>query len=195
MQSSSFQELYNAFRAAVAVTEEDLDSFAVSPQGYGVQQLSRVPEILQIAPAVLLQLIGRRRACQTAISQPHAFLMQPCVLWSASCLVTCISVTVAILAAACAAMQVQYRGSAEERADLLRHYNEFKGDMDRVFDWLMLSRPDLDSHRFRDTLEQAIAAGGVTLGPALHAWHTKPPEYRPWPLLVSCRQLAVFVMI
>eukprot|EP00878_Enallax_costatus_P032438 GHUV01035648.1.p1 GENE.GHUV01035648.1~~GHUV01035648.1.p1 ORF type:complete len:127 (+),score=19.26 GHUV01035648.1:740-1120(+) len=29
MQSSNFTELYNAFRAAVKVTEEDLDSFAV----------------------------------------------------------------------------------------------------------------------------------------------------------------------
>lgn len=31
--------------------------------------------------------------------------------------------------------------------------------MTRVFDWLVLSRPDLDSHRFRDVIEAAIAAG------------------------------------
>lgn len=59
-------------------------------------------------------------------------------------------------------LQVQYRGSAEERADLLRYYNDFIGDMNRVFDWLMLSRPELDSHRFRDMLEQAIAQGMVS---------------------------------
>lgn len=56
-------------------------------------------------------------------------------------------------------LQVKYRGSAEERADLLQLVNRFRGDMRAVFDWLMLSRTDLDSHRFRDTLEQAVAAG------------------------------------
>jgi DnaJ family protein C protein 9 len=60
----------------------------------------------------------------------------------------------------CRAVQVTYRGSAEERADLLRLYQQHSGDMGRVFDWLMLSRPDMDSHRFRDTIEAAIAAGG-----------------------------------
>jgi len=54
---------------------------------------------------------------------------------------------------------VTYRGSAEERADLLRLYQQLGGNMTRVFDWMMLSRPDLDSHRFRDTIEAAIAAG------------------------------------
>jgi hypothetical protein len=56
-------------------------------------------------------------------------------------------------------VQVKYRGSAEERADLLQLVNRFRGDMRSVFDWLMLSRPELDSHRFRDTLEEAVAAG------------------------------------
>jgi hypothetical protein len=65
----------------------------------------------------------------------------------------------------CAAcLQVKYRGSAEERADLLQLVNRFKGDMRSVFDWLMLSRPELDSHRFRDTLEEAVAAGEQHLG-------------------------------
>jgi hypothetical protein len=42
---------------------------------------------------------------------------------------------------------------------LLRFYTEFGGNMSRVFDWLMLSRADMDSHRFRDIIEAAIAAG------------------------------------
>jgi DnaJ family protein C protein 9 len=54
---------------------------------------------------------------------------------------------------------VSYRGSTEERSDLLRFYTEFGGNMSRVFDWLMLSRPEMDSHRFRDIIEAAIAAG------------------------------------
>jgi DnaJ family protein C protein 9 len=62
-------------------------------------------------------------------------------------------------------MQVKYRGSAEERADLLQLVTRFRGDMRAVFDWLMLSRPELDSHRFRDTLEEAVAAGA--LGPCV----------------------------
>eukprot|EP00983_Pelagomonas_calceolata_P113080 1159950-Pelagomonas_calceolata.AAC.8 len=62
-----------------------------------------------------------------------------------------------------------YRGSDEERADLLRHYSEFKGDMGKVgygacavqcvFEWLMCSDPDLDSHRFMDAIQAAIDAG------------------------------------
>jgi DnaJ family protein C protein 9 len=56
-------------------------------------------------------------------------------------------------------VQVTYRGSAEERADLLQLYQQHSGGMARVFDWLMLSRPELDSHRFRDIIEAAIAAG------------------------------------
>ncbi len=62
----------------------------------------------------------------------------------------------------CFVWQVTYRGSAEERTELLRFYQEFKGDMSRVFDWLMLSRPELDSHRFRDIIETAIAVGVCT---------------------------------
>ncbi|WIA21276.1 hypothetical protein OEZ85_000509 [Tetradesmus obliquus] len=65
---------------------------------------------------------------------------------------------------------VKYRGSAEERADLLQLVNRFRGDMRAVFDWLMLSRTDLDSHRFRDTLEQAVAAGEVKAYKAYKAW-------------------------
>ncbi|KAF6258506.1 hypothetical protein COO60DRAFT_1626402 [Scenedesmus sp. NREL 46B-D3] len=82
VQGGNFQELYNAFREATKVTEDDVDSFAA-----------------------------------------------------------------------------KYRGSADERADLLQLVNRFRGDMRSVFDWLMLSRPELDSHRFRDILEEAITAG------------------------------------
>jgi DnaJ family protein C protein 9 len=60
--------------------------------------------------------------------------------------------------------QATYRGSSDERADLLQLYTQFSGDMPRVFDWLMLSRTDLDSHRFRDAIEAAIAAGASMKG-------------------------------
>ena len=52
-----------------------------------------------------------------------------------------------------------YRGSADERRELLEEYARHAGDMRRVFDWLILSRPELDSHRFADAIDAAIAAG------------------------------------
>ena len=55
--------------------------------------------------------------------------------------------------------QFEYRGSSEEREHLLQHYQRCRGDMTNVFDWVMLSRPELDSHRFRDILEEAIEKG------------------------------------
>ena len=77
-----------------------------------------------------------------------------------------------------------YRGSAEEERDLKDYFARFGGDMNqcvpqtpahiafgvcadaqrlpgglRVFDWLCCSRPDVDSHRFLETLRQAIESG------------------------------------
>lgn len=81
------------------------------------------------------------------------------------------------------AFEGQYRGSEEERGDLLKYYQQFKGNMDTVFVWVMLSRPELDSHRFMDTLEQAIAAGEVKRYKAFSRWArdvaTKPRPKDP----------------
>ncbi|KAF8067369.1 ATJ6 [Scenedesmus sp. PABB004] len=68
------------------------------------------------------------------------------------------------------AFAARYRGSAEERADLLACYARVGGDMARVFDWLMLSRPELDSHRFAEALRAAIAAGEARPTRAFDAW-------------------------
>eukprot|EP00775_Hariotina_reticulata_P010771 gene10771-10927_t len=65
---------------------------------------------------------------------------------------------------------VTYRGSDEERRDLLQFYLRFKGDMAKVFNYLMLSRPELDSHRFRNVLEAAIAAGELKASRAYKQW-------------------------
>eukprot|EP00879_Flechtneria_rotunda_P005897 GHRR01006203.1.p1 GENE.GHRR01006203.1~~GHRR01006203.1.p1 ORF type:complete len:359 (+),score=158.67 GHRR01006203.1:1460-2536(+) len=107
VQGGNFRELYAAFREAMKVTEEDLDTFAVT-----------------------------------------------------------------------------YRGSGEERADLLKFYTDFNGDMPKVFEWLMLSRPELDSHRFRATLEQAITAGDIKPTKVYKKWSAKvaatlPPTADP----------------
>jgi len=55
--------------------------------------------------------------------------------------------------------QRQYRGSAGERTDLLRHYSECGGDMAKVFAWVMLSRPDVDAPRFMAVIDEAIDKG------------------------------------
>ena len=52
--------------------------------------------------------------------------------------------------------EMQYRGSDEESRDLLSLYTRFRGDMKKVFDWMICSRPDIDSHRFRDNIRIAI---------------------------------------
>jgi len=54
-----------------------------------------------------------------------------------------------------------FKGGAEERADVLKHYEEFEGNMPRVFDWVMLSDPEQDSHRFMDLINSAIESGEV----------------------------------
>jgi hypothetical protein len=60
--------------------------------------------------------------------------------------------------------KIKYRGSPEERADLLRHYAECGGDMAKVFEWVMLSRPELDAHRFMAVLDDAIDKGEGAVG-------------------------------
>ncbi|KAG2453065.1 hypothetical protein HYH02_002398 [Chlamydomonas schloesseri] len=55
----------------------------------------------------------------------------------------------------------RYQGGEEERSDLLRYYSQFRGRMSDVFDHLMCSDPDLDSHRLMDIINAAIEAGEV----------------------------------
>ena len=50
-----------------------------------------------------------------------------------------------------------YRGGDEERADVVEAYVKFRGDMAKVFMWVMCSEESLDSHRFADIVEAAVA--------------------------------------
>lgn len=56
-------------------------------------------------------------------------------------------------------LQARYQGGEEERSDLLRYYTQFRGRMSDVFDHLMCSDPDVDSHRLMDVINAAIQAG------------------------------------
>lgn len=66
--------------------------------------------------------------------------------------------------------EAQYRGSEEEKQDLFKYYRNFQGRMDKVFAWLMCSRPEADSHRFRDWIEAEADCGNLERYPAYKKW-------------------------
>jgi DnaJ family protein C protein 9 len=57
-------------------------------------------------------------------------------------------------------LQDKYRGSEEEASDLLETYSSMQGKMKKVFDRVICSDEQLDSHRFMDMIEEAIEQGG-----------------------------------
>uniref|UniRef100_A0A1J3K0D9 Chaperone protein dnaJ 6 n=2 Tax=Noccaea caerulescens TaxID=107243 RepID=A0A1J3K0D9_NOCCA len=77
--------------------------------------------------------------------------------------------------------EANYRGSESEKKDLVELFNKFKGKMNRLFCSMLCSDPKLDSHRFKDILDEAIAAGEVKSSKAYEKWakkiisESKPP--------------------
>lgn len=57
--------------------------------------------------------------------------------------------------------QKSYQNSEEEKDDLLSSYNTHKGDMDAIYQTVMLSNVLDDDERFRAIIDQAIADGEV----------------------------------
>jgi DnaJ homolog subfamily C member 9 len=55
----------------------------------------------------------------------------------------------------------EYQGSDEERTDILGAYDEYKGDMDKIYENIMCSNVLDDDERFRDIIDDAIATGQV----------------------------------
>ena len=55
----------------------------------------------------------------------------------------------------------EYQGSEEEHADLLAAFEQFQGDLDRVYEVVMLSSVLDDDERFRTIIDKAIADGEV----------------------------------
>lgn len=66
----------------------------------------------------------------------------------------------------------KYKGSDEEKDDLLAAYEEFEGDMDKIYETVMLSNVLEDDARFREIIDAAIAAKEVPTFPA-YAKETK----------------------
>lgn len=62
---------------------------------------------------------------------------------------------------AIAVFAAKYKGSDEERDDLLRAYTQSKGNMDTVYEEVMLSDFRQDDERFRAIIDEAIELGEV----------------------------------
>ncbi|KAL0453066.1 UNVERIFIED_CONTAM: Chaperone protein dnaJ 6 [Sesamum latifolium] len=76
--------------------------------------------------------------------------------------------------------EANYRGSDSEKKDLLELYQKLKGNMDRLFCCMLCSDPVLDSHRFKDIIDEVISAGDLESTKAYEKWakrvsKTKPP--------------------
>uniref|UniRef100_A0A5B7C593 J domain-containing protein n=1 Tax=Davidia involucrata TaxID=16924 RepID=A0A5B7C593_DAVIN len=76
--------------------------------------------------------------------------------------------------------EANYRGSDSEKNDLIDLYKKYKGNMNRLFCSMLCSDLKLDSHRFKDILDEAIAAGELKSTKAYQKWakqvvETKPP--------------------
>ncbi|XP_057500687.1 LOW QUALITY PROTEIN: chaperone protein dnaJ 6-like [Actinidia eriantha] len=74
--------------------------------------------------------------------------------------------------------EANYRGSDSEKNDLIDLYKKYKGNMNRLFCSMLCSDPKLDSHRFKDILDEAIAAG-LKSTKAYQKWATKVSETKP----------------
>ncbi|KAI4300746.1 hypothetical protein L6164_034086 [Bauhinia variegata] len=75
--------------------------------------------------------------------------------------------------------EANYRGSGCEKNDLLSLYKEYKGKMNRLFCSMLCSDPKLDSHRFKDIIDEAIAAGELKATKAYQKWAKQVSETKP----------------
>ncbi|KAL5745789.1 hypothetical protein ACOSP7_026935 [Xanthoceras sorbifolium] len=75
--------------------------------------------------------------------------------------------------------EANYRGSDSEKKDLIDLYKEFKGNMKRLFCSMLCSDPKLDSHRFKDILDETIAAGEMKATKAFKKWAKQVSETEP----------------
>ncbi|XP_023538810.1 chaperone protein dnaJ 6-like [Cucurbita pepo subsp. pepo] len=72
--------------------------------------------------------------------------------------------------------EANYRGSESEKKDLIDLFKKFKGNMNRMFCSMLCSDPKLDSHRFKDILDEAIANGELKVTKAYEKWAWKISE-------------------
>ncbi|XP_057438708.1 chaperone protein dnaJ 6-like [Lotus japonicus] len=75
--------------------------------------------------------------------------------------------------------EANYRGSDSEKKDLIDLYKECKGKMNKLFCSMLCSDSKLDSHRFKDILDEAIAAGELKATKAYEKWAKEVSETKP----------------
>ncbi|KAK7383435.1 hypothetical protein VNO78_29114 [Psophocarpus tetragonolobus] len=75
--------------------------------------------------------------------------------------------------------EANYRGSDTEKNDLIDLYKKYKGNMNRLFCSMLCSDPKLDSHRFKDILDEVIAAGELKETKVYKKWAKKLSETKP----------------
>lgn len=63
----------------------------------------------------------------------------------------------------------EYKGSDEERRDLVKGFKKVKGNLNKVYDLVMLSDILVDDDRFRQILDEEIENGNVSSYPAYEA--------------------------
>ncbi|PLB40178.1 DnaJ domain protein [Aspergillus candidus] len=59
-------------------------------------------------------------------------------------------------------LKAEYQGSAEEEGDILEAYRQSEGDLDRVYESVLLCNVLDDDERFRAVIDKAIADGTVS---------------------------------
>ena len=72
----------------------------------------------------------------------------------------------------------KYKGSDEEKDDILVAYEQYKGKMDKIYSTVMLSDVLEDDERFRKIIDEAIADGDVPGFPAYTRESKKSKEAR-----------------
>lgn len=75
--------------------------------------------------------------------------------------------------------EANYRGSDSEKIDLLNLYKKCKGNMHRLFCCMLCSDPKLDSHRYKDIIDEAITAGELNSTKAYDKWAKQVSETKP----------------
>ncbi|KAL5669825.1 hypothetical protein ACJX0J_022046, partial [Zea mays] len=69
--------------------------------------------------------------------------------------------------------EAKYRGSDSEKTDLKELYTKYKGNMNRLFCTMIFSEPKLDSHRFKDIIDEAISEGELKSTKVYEKWAKK----------------------
>ncbi|KAL9240129.1 hypothetical protein vseg_014386 [Gypsophila vaccaria] len=75
--------------------------------------------------------------------------------------------------------EANYRGSDSEKTDLINLYKECKGNMNRLFCSMLCSDSHLDSHRFKDILDEAIASGELKEFKSYKKWAKEVSKMKP----------------